>query len=262
MTDPFEANRRHWNARVPHHVASRMYDVDGFVAGAGSLSALERELLGAVRGKRLLHLQCHFGQDTLDLARQGAIVTGLDFSDVALDAARALAARCGLQAEWILGNVVEPQASFHGQYDIVFTSFGVVGWFPDLAPWAANLRRALAPGGILVFVEFHPVVWMFDNDFRTLAYSYFNREAIVEEETGTYADRDAPIRATSHGWNHSLGEVLGALLAEGLTIEAFTELDGSPHDCFSGTVKGEDGLYRIASLAGKIPMVYGLRARG
>ncbi len=254
----FEQNRELWNARTPHHLASRMYDVESFVAGRNSLTALELELLGDVRGKRLLHLQCHFGQDTISLARMGAEVSGLDISDAALAEAAKLAERCGVKAEWVLSNVVDPAPTLDGRFDIVFTSYGTIGWLPDLKPWAANIRRYLKPGGRFVFVEFHPALWMFDNDFTHVAYSYFNREAIVEEEQGTYADRDANIKLTSYGWNHGLGEVFSALLAEGLVVERFTEEDGSPHDCFANTVRCADGFHRINGMEGKLPMVYGL----
>jgi len=256
----FAANRALWNARVPHHLASRMYDLDGFIAGKNPLTAIELELLGDVKGKRILHLQCHFGQDTLSLARMGADATGLDISDAALDEARKLTERCGLKADWVLSNVAEHVPWLDERFGLVFTSYGTIGWLPDLKPWAANIKRYLKPGGRFVFVEFHPAVWMFDNDFTHVRYSYFNRETIVEEEQGTYADRGADIRLTSYSWNHSLGEVLTVLLDEGLVPERFTELDGSPHDCFQGTVRGDDGLYRIKDMEGKIPMVYGLRA--
>ncbi|MBL7938053.1 MAG: class I SAM-dependent methyltransferase [Flavobacteriales bacterium] len=261
-TRAFEANRAAWNARTLLHVGSEFYDVESFVSGRNSLSALELELLGDVRGKRILHLQCHFGQDTLSLARMGAEVTGLDLSDTAIDEARKLTARCGLKAEWVIGNVIDHVPELDGIFDIVFTSFGTVGWLPDLKPWAANIQRYLKPGGRFVFVEFHPVLWMYDNDFTHPAYSYFNRERIVEEEQGSYADRYAEIKLSSYCWNHDLAEVLSALLDNGLRLERIVEIDGSPHDCFNNTVKGDDGLYRIKGLEGKLPMVYGLVAMG
>ncbi|MBK8227147.1 MAG: class I SAM-dependent methyltransferase [Flavobacteriales bacterium] len=259
--DAFEANRQLWNARVPHHLASRMYDVDGFLAGKSSLTDIELDLLGDVTGKRILHLQCHFGQDTLSIARMGAEVTGLDISDAALEEARKLAARCGSKADWVLSNVVDHVRELDGEFEIVFTSYGTIGWLPDLKPWAANIKRYLKPGGRFVFVEFHPAVWMFDNDFTHVQYSYFNREVIVEQEQGTYADRDAPIKLASYGWNHDLGEVLTALINEGLVLERFMELDGSPHDSFTNTVRGSDGMYRVKGMEGKLPMVYGLTMR-
>ena len=258
--DAFEINRRMWNARVPLHLASRMYDVESFVDGRNSLTALDLELLGEVAGRSVLHLQCHFGQDTISLARMGAKVTGLDISDAAIAEARRLTELCRVEASWVLSNVIDPIPALDGRFDIVFTSFGTIGWLPDLKPWAANIRRYLKPGGRLVFVEFHPVVWMFDNEFTRIAYSYFNRQTIVEEEQGTYADRDADIKLESHSWNHGLDDVLNSLLGEGLRIERFIELDGSPHDCFAHTVKGKDGMYRIKGMEGLLPMVYGLSA--
>ena len=257
----FEANRQLWNARVPHHLTSRMYDMPAFLSGKCSLTEIELILLDDVKGKRILHLQCHFGQDTLSLARMGAEVTGLDISDAALAEAKRLTDQLGLKADWVLSNVVDHVPALDAGFDIVFTSFGTIGWLPDLKPWAANIQRYLRPGGRLVFVEFHPALWMFDNDFTHVQYAYFNREAIIEDEQGTYADRDAAINLRSYGWNHDLGEVLTALLNEGLMLERFTELDGSPHDCFARTVRGEDGLFRIQGMEGKIPMVYGLRMR-
>ena len=263
MTDhsaAFDANRTLWNAMTAVNLKGEFYDVEGFIAGRNSLTDLELELLGDVRGKRIFHLQCHFGQDTLSLARMGATVTGLDLSDVAIAEAKKLQTRCGLQAEWIQSNVLDHRPELDGQFDVVFTSYGTIGWLPDVGTWASNIARYLKPDGRFVFVDFHPVLWMFDNDFKGFAYSYFNREPIVELQKGSYADRDADIELPAHGWNHDLAEVLTALLENGLRIDRFKEMDASPHDCFANTVKGADGLYRIKGMEGKLPMVYGLSA--
>lgn len=256
----FEANRKAWNERTRLHINSAFYDVEGFVAGRNSLTDLELELAGPVAGLDLLHLQCHFGQDTLSFARLGAHVTGLDLSDEAIAEARKLSERCGLEARWETGNVLEHRPGLDGRFDIVFTSYGTIGWLPDLGSWAVNIERYLKPGGRLVFVEFHPVVWMFDNDFTRVAHSYFNRQLIVEEEQGSYADRNAPVNLTSYSWNHDLAEVLTALIGAGLRLEHFVERDGSPHDCFNNTVRGADGLFRIKGMEERIPMIYGLVA--
>lgn len=257
----FELNRALWNARTKHHVGSRFYDVEGFLAGKNPLSAKELELLGDVTGKKLLHLQCHFGQDTLALARMGAEVTGLDLSDEAIAEAWKLATHMGLHAEFIRANVLDFQPPLEGKFDIVFTSYGVLGWLPELGGWAHNIARYLKPGGKLVLVEFHPAVWMFDNDFTHVAWSYFNRQLIEEVESGTYADPSAAIHLRSHTWNHGIGETITALLHAGLSLQRFEELDGSPHNCFAGTEQGPDGLFRITGLQGKLPMVYALEAR-
>lgn len=258
--DLFATNRLFWNARTAYHVGSAFYDVESFVAGRNSLTAIELELLGDVHGRKVLHLQCHFGQETISLARLGAEATGLDLSDVSIAEAHALAERCGRRVTFLQGNVLEPRPELFDAWDVVLTSYGVIGWLPDLRPWAQNIARYLRPGGRLVFVEFHPVVWMFDDTFRHIAHPYFNRAVITEQEEGTYADRSAPIRLTSHSWNHGLGEVLGALLEAGLRIDRFEELDASPFDCLPGLVRGDDGLYRIRGLEGKLPMVYALSA--
>ncbi|MBZ0205977.1 MAG: class I SAM-dependent methyltransferase [Flavobacteriales bacterium] len=258
--ESFALNRALWNARTTHHVGSKFYDVQAFLGGRNALSARELELLGNVAGKRVLHLQCHFGLDTLSLARMGAEMTGLDFSEVAIKEARKLAPRAGLKAEFIEANVLDLQPQLEGKFDIVFTSYGVLGWLPELGTWAQIIARYLKPGGKLVLVEFHPAVWMFNNAFSKVAYSYFNREVIEETEQSTYADTSATINLKSHGWNHSIAETITALLDAGMHIDRFEELDGSPHDCFGKTVKGEDGMYRIQGMEGKLPMVYTLVA--
>jgi 2-polyprenyl-3-methyl-5-hydroxy-6-metoxy-1,4-benzoquinol methylase len=256
----FEANRLAWNERAKLHVGSKFYDVDGFVGGNNSLTAVELELLGDIRDTEVLHLQCHFGLDTLSLVRLGARTTGLDISDEAIRQAVILSERAGLHAEWVVSNVLDHRPELDGRFDTVFTSFGTIGWLPEVKTWAANIERYLKPGGRLVFVEFHPMVWMFDNDFERITYSYFNREPIVEEEVGSYADRNSNSKLISHTWNHSLQDVLSAILHAGLRIARFVELDGAPHNAFQRTVMGSDGLFRIEGMEGKLPMVYGLTA--
>ena len=229
------ANLALWNARTAHHVGSAFYDVPGFLAGQSSLKEIELALLGHVAGKRMLHLQCHFGQDTLSLARMGAHGTGLDFSDAAIAAARDLAAQAGVEARFVCADVLDAHAACGGDYNIVFTSYGVLGWLPDLKPWATQVAACLKRGGHFVMAEFHPVVWMFDNALERVTYPYFNRQAIVENETnGTYADRAADLSGhQSITWNHPLADVLHALLGAGLRLEVFQELDYSPYDCMA-----------------------------
>ncbi len=259
--DYIAVNKQSWNSRTPLHLASAFYDVAGFLAGKTSLQPIELALLGDVAGKRILHLQCHFGQDTISLARMGAHVMGVDLSDEAIRAAERLANQTGVTATFICCDVYDLPAHLDAIFDIVFTSYGVIGWLPDMDRWARLIATYLAPGGRLVFAEFHPVVWMFDNDFQGVAYRYFKSDPIVETETGTYADPTAPVELTMVTWNHSLSEVLGALLRSGLTLEAFEEFDYSPYNCFRNTREDEPGRYRIAHLEDRIPMVYALMAR-
>ena len=254
-------NRDSWNQRTEAHLRSDFYDVPGFLKGATSLNAIELELLGNVAGQSLLHLQCHFGQDTVSLARMGAQSTGVDLSDKAIDAARQLTRDTGTDASFVCCNVYDLPQQLDQQFDIVFSSYGTIGWLPDIDRWGALIARYLKPGGRFVFAEFHPVVWMFDDDFEKVAYRYFNGDPIVETESGTYADRDAPITPKSVSWNHGLAEVIGALLKAGLSLETFREYDYSPYNCFRHTLEEAPKQFRIGHLGDKIPMVYALVAR-
>ena len=254
-------NRSLWNAKTEYHVQSEFYDVPGFLAGASSLNDIELALLGDVSGQHILHLQCHFGQDSMSLSRMGAHVTGIDLSDKAIDTARQLATQLGLSTQFICSDVYELPEHLHQQFDVVFTTYGVLGWLPDIARWAAVVAHFLKPGGRLVLVEFHPVVWMFDAGFTRVEYSYFNRETITETETGTYADRAAPLETTSVSWNHSLGEVLGALLQQRLEIRQFEEYDYSPYNCFAELEQTGERQYRLRHLPNKLPMVYSIVAQ-
>jgi 2-polyprenyl-3-methyl-5-hydroxy-6-metoxy-1,4-benzoquinol methylase len=216
--------------------------------------------LGDVKGKSILHLQCHFGQDSLSLARMGARVTGVDLSDKAIEKAKELSASLGLNVEFICCDLYELPDQLRKQFDIVFTSYGTIGWLPDLDKWAAIVARYVKPGGKFVFVEFHPAVWMFDNDFTTIAYSYFKADAIIEKEEGTYADTTAPIDAESITWNHSIGEVFQALKKNGLFVTDLQEYAYSPYACFKGTMAIAERKYIIERLGNKFPLVYSIVA--
>ncbi|POS02090.1 class I SAM-dependent methyltransferase [Flavobacterium croceum] len=261
MKNYIEINRNTWNNKVAVHVDSNFYDNESFIKGKSTLNNIELELLGNVKDKSILHLQCHFGQDTMSLARMGAQVTGIDLSDKAIAKAQELNLQLGLNSQYICCDVYETRQHTNELFDIVFSSYGTIGWLPDLDIWAKVISDSLKPNGIFVFAEFHPVVWMFDNDFKEVFYSYFNTEEIIEEEQGTYADRNANIEAKTITWNHSLTEVLNSLINNGLTIEIFNEYDYSPYTCFNNVEEFETNKFRIKNLGNKIPMVYSLRAR-
>ena len=255
-----DINRALWNERTIHHIKSDFYDMEGFLAGKSSLKDIELSLLGDIKGKTLLHLQCHFGQDTLSLARMGAKVTGVDLSDKAIDTANELAAQLQQDARFIRSDIYDLPNVHNEQYDIVFTSYGTIGWLPDIRRWAGVVSKFLKPGGQFVFAEFHPAVWMFDNDFKEVFYSYFNVEPIIEEETGTYANKNASLETKTITWNHPTSEVLNALIQSGLEINSFNEYDYSPYNCFNETEEFEPGKFRIKHLQNKIPMVFSLTA--
>ena len=277
----FKANKNLWNQRTAVHKDSDFYNLAGFKAGESVLTSIELNDLGDVKGKTMLHLQCHFGMDSLDWARRGAKVTGVDLSDAAIEEAKKLNEELGLDAKFICANVYDIEISKNEetktppseglpagqaglgeaeQFDIVFTSYGTIGWLPDLQPWAKMIAERLKPGGIFYLAEFHPVVWLFDDDFTHIKYSYDNRGVIVTENQGTYTDRNADIRGKEYSWNHSISEVLNALIKAGLKIEMFNEHMYSPYPCFSNVVEFETGKWHIKGLEEKIPMVYSVMA--
>ncbi len=256
----FDLNKKSWNNRVDIHYDSEFYDVKNFIAGNTSLNDIELNLLGNLKNKSVLHLQCHFGQDTISLSRLGAIATGVDFSENAINKANILAKETNSSAEFICCNIYDLPKHLDKKFDIVFTSYGTITWLPDLKQWAKLICDYLKPNGKFVFAEFHPVVWMFDDYFKTVAYNYFNTGPIVETENGTYADPEAPISSEYIGWNHSIGEVLNNLISNGLEINSFTEFDYSPYNCFKETIETEPKKYRIKHLHNNIPMVYALAA--
>lgn len=256
----FEANRELWNQRAIVHKSSDFYNLAGFKAGETVLTPIELNEIDDVKDKKMLHLQCHFGMDSLDWARRGALVTGVDLSDTAINEARILNKELGLTAEFVCCNVLDTADHVKSQFDIVFTSYGTIGWLPDLKPWANMISRMLKRGGLFYIAEFHPVVWMFDDEFTHIKYAYENKEVIVTENQGTYTDRNADIRGKEYSWNHSISEVLNALIGSGLTIESFNEFMYSPYPCFQQVIEFEKGKWHIKGMEGKIPMVYSIRA--
>lgn len=259
-SDYLEINRKLWNSRVEAHLSSSFYDLESFKKGRNSLTGPELELLGDVSGKKILHLQCHFGQETISLARMGAKSVGIDLSDKAIDAAKHLAKELGVAAEFACCNIYDLPKHLHTKFDMVFTSFGTIGWLPDIDQWAQVISHFLNPGGKFVFVEFHPVLWMFDDLFERIEFSYFKQSAIIETESGSYADRNAQINQQSVSWNHGLSEVVNSLIKHGLSIDCLNEYNYSPYDCFRRSSEIEKGKYEIAHLKGKLPMVYAIGA--
>lgn len=256
----FKSNLKLWNKRTAIHKSSEFYDVEGFKKGKNVLTNIELAELGDVSGKSMLHLQCHFGLDSMSWARLGAEVTGIDFSDAAIDTARKINDELGLNARFICSNVYDLKQQPDQKFDIVFTSFGVVGWLPDLNRWADIISHFLKPGGTFYMAEFHPVVWMFDDEFTKLTYSYFNSGVLEIEQEGTYTDRNADIKFNEYSWNHSISEVINALINHGLNINLMNEHDYSPYDCFRNTVKNDDGNFFIEGYEKVLPMVYSIKA--
>jgi len=255
-----EINRQSWNNRTETHLKSEFYDLDNFLKGQSSLNDIELNLLGDIKEKDILHLQCHFGQDTISLGRLGANVTGVDLSDKAIESAKQIAKDTNSNAKFICCDIYDLPNHLDEQFDVVFTSYGTIGWLPDIDKWAKIVSKFLKPNGQFVFVEFHPVVWMFDDNFEKIGYRYFNSGAIIETLSGTYADKEADLTITDISWNHSISEVLNSLIKNGLEISSLDEFDYSPYNCFNKTVEFESRKHRIEHLDDKIPMVYSITA--
>jgi ubiquinone/menaquinone biosynthesis C-methylase UbiE len=246
---------------VEAHLKSAFYDMEGFMKGHTSLNEIELNLLGDVNGKSILHLQCHFGQDSISLSRMGAQVTGIDLSDKAIHTATEIAKTTHSDAKFICCDLYELPNYLTEKFDIVFTSYGTIGWLPDMDKWAKIVSQYIKPGGQFVFAEFHPMVWMYDDNFEKITYSYFNTGAIIETEQGTYADKDAAITQSSITWNHSMGEVINSLIKNGLELLSLEEFDYSPYNCFNKAVAVGPKKYRIPQFNDALPMVYAIHAR-
>src|SRR4051794_37226150 len=272
MTEPDwrRANRANWDERVPLHLNSTLhYDQTHLRAGRGRLDRIVEDALGPLAGLRILHLQCHFGMDSLALAQRGAQVTGVDFSAPAIEAARGLARELGLadRARFVVSDVYEALAALAEpeSFDRVFVSWGALCWLPDLDGWAKVVASYLAPDGWLALADAHPTAYVFDS--RTAAddgrpgwwVPYFGREPMVEDRTTDYADPAATLQnTTTHEWLHPLGDIVSALLAAGLTLERLTEHDAVPWALFDCLVRGDDRLYRWPDKSW-LPLSFSLR---
>ena len=257
-----ETNRRLWDERVPIHVGSEFYDVDGFVAGRDTLKPFEAEELGDVRGLDLVHLQCHFGLDSLSWARRGANVVGLDFSVPAIEAARALASRIGVQAEFVAADVYDAVDALGGrQFDVVYTGVGALCWLPDYPRWARVVADLLRPGARLYLVEFHPATHdVFGYDDLTVAFSYFE-DVVVDDSCGTYADVTAEtVHRRSVEQVAQLGKVVTALADAGLRIDRLTERPTTFMQRWPFLARHGDQDYRLPDGVPSLPLSYSLLA--
>jgi 2-polyprenyl-3-methyl-5-hydroxy-6-metoxy-1,4-benzoquinol methylase len=265
--DPYrQCNRDRWNEITAIHAGSKFYDVDAFKQGQCSLKSVEVDELGDVAGKSLLHLQCHFGLDTLSWARRGAQVTGVDFAERAIAQARELARELNITARFLCADVLDLGRHLQGQFDIVFTSYGVLTWLPDLRPWAETVAHFLKPGGTLYLVEMHPFACLFDENKEqanlVVAYPYFHEaEPIREDVQGTYADRGARVEHTvSYSWQHGLGEILTALLGVGLRLQFVHEFPFLMFPMFPSMTQGEDGWWRLPEGRPLLPLLFSVKA--
>ncbi|HYM15157.1 MAG TPA: class I SAM-dependent methyltransferase [Dehalococcoidia bacterium] len=261
-----DTNRAHWDEVTPIHVASAFYDVSAFKGGRTSLDAVERAEVGDVRGKTLLHLQCHFGMDTLSWAREGAVVTGVDYSEPAIAQARALGEELGIDARFVVSNVYDLPGAIDGQFDVVFTSYGALCWLPDIAAWARVAAGFVKPGGFFYIAEFHPVSMVFDDapeiDDLRVRYPYFPAEAPLRfDDWGDYTDRSVGLNnRTTYEFLHPVGDVVSALCDAGLRIDFLHEFPFSTFQFLPITERRPDGSVRLTKHDGCVPLLYSIKA--
>jgi SAM-dependent methyltransferase len=263
------ANRALWDEWTGIHVRSEFYDVEGWKAGNDpiGLRPFVREEVADVAGKDLLHLQCHFGLDTLGWARLGARVTGADFSERAIAQARALAAETGLDATFVVSDVADLPAVLEGDFDLVFTSFGVLGWLPDVPRWAEVVAHFVRPGGRFYLAEAHPFAQVFDDDQAAteprLRYDYWHSPEPLEFPTeGSYADRTAHVeQPVEYGWQHHMGEIVSSLAGAGLRIEFLHEFPFAVWQMYPFMVEVGPHTWRLpAPFDGRLPLTFSLAA--
>jgi SAM-dependent methyltransferase len=263
MDTRIQANRALWDELVGVHVgAPRAYDLDAFRAGRSTLKTIETEEVGDVNGKRLLHLQCHFGMDTISWAKRGASVVGADFAPEAIGLARQLSDELDVDAEFVCSNIYDLPQNLEGEFDVVFTSYGVLCWLPDLAEWGKVISHFLAPGGSFHIVEQHPVGALFsDRDGELVASeSYFNTGPIEETSDGSYADRSAILQnKTSFEWQHSLSDIVNALTSNGLRVDFLHEFPFCMFPWLPSMVKGDDGWWHVPG-RDDVPFLFSLKA--
>jgi SAM-dependent methyltransferase len=257
-----ETNRLNWDDRVPIHLVSKFYDVASFKAGRSTLMPVERNEIGDVRGKTLLHLQCHFGMDTLSWAREGSIVTGVDFSGPAIEAARSLANELQIDARFVESDVYKLPTVLSGSFDIVFASYGVLCWLPDLPAWFRIAADYLNPGGVFYIIDGHPIADMLADDEIKMTFPYQGSQALPSESDDTYTDQQSPVEHTLiYEFSHGVGEIIGSAVDAGLEIEFFHEFTEGFWPRLPQMQKRDDGFYELPDNRLELPFMFSLRAR-
>jgi SAM-dependent methyltransferase len=264
MDEYLGANRKLWDAWTSEHERSPFYDVDGFKAGKERLKSIELAEVGDVHGKSLLHLQCHFGLDTLAWARHGAIVTGVDLSTESITLAQSLSKELNIPGTFVCSDILTLPEVLQGQFDIVFTSYGILHWLRDLKLWAQVIDHFLQRGGFFYIVEDHPFMRVFASDaeqgIKVDNPYFFSDEPYRAEITGSYATNFEGEKRTYYLWDHSLGEVINSLIGVGLQIEFLHEFPFALRAKFPTMVQGDDGYWRFVREHNMIPLLFSLKA--
>jgi SAM-dependent methyltransferase len=254
------ANQKSWNARVSRHLKTDFYDVEGFGTGRGSLHDVELELCGDVSGQSLLHLQCHFGLDTLSWARLGAQVTGVDFSVLAIKEAKRLAETHSIEARFIVGDVLALEKHVTTKADIIVSTYGALCWLSSLDLWASGIKKCLKPGGRLVVVDFHPILDPVANGCVSGSLDYFRQGTIVTDTCGTYADPADTTSYKEERWAHPINNIINAIVGAGLRIIKFEEYPFCIYPISPLLDEHRDGVWWSTSSPNRFPFMFSVVA--
>ena len=262
MNEFYKANKDLWNMRTKEHLLGSFYKHDQFSKTLNSLTEIELADLTEVKDKSLLHLQCHFGQDTISWANLGAQATGIDFSEEAIKAAKALSAETGVSATFVECNAYDTPSFVKEQFDIVFTSYGAICWLDDLERWAKMVHTMVKPGGTFYIAEFHPAIYIFNFETGEIEYTYFQGKAPIADETeGTYGKSDSKITYTDYTWIHTISKLIQVLVNEGFEVETFKEFPFSPYNCFPKMRTVGENQYVMEFLPKGYPHAFSLKMK-
>lgn len=260
MKDYAKINKKWWNAVAPIHLRSELYDLKSFKKGKSSLFSIEKMELGNVQGKSLLHLMSHIGMDTLSLAREGAVVPGVDFSDESIRIAKKLCKDLNTPADFICSDIYNLPKILHKKFDIVFTSYGILYWLKDIKKWAKIINHYLKKGGYFYIVELHPFTNILSCDFK-FCYKYFDKGPDVDDSPGTYADWNAKVKGKTYIWSYTISDVINALIEEGFKIEYVHEFPFTMYNQLPGFMKkNKNGEYILKNKKIQIPLLFSLKA--
>lgn len=259
--DYFEQNRKSWNELTELHAKSDFYDINSFLKGKTTLNHIEIKELGDIRKKKILHLQCHFGLDTLSLARKGAEVVGIDISDKSIKLAKELTRTLNLDARFYQTNIYDIENILDESFDIVYTSYGALNWLNDLNKWARIINKYLKPDGFFYIVEFHPFIYTLKN-FK-IHYNYFKQHTFETDVDESYTDNSkVSNKNLKHfEWHHSISEILNSLIFNGLKIKFFNEYPYLVYNCFPDLIEIEEKKWVLKKYKNKIPYMYSLKAQ-
>ncbi len=263
-------NKANWNDRATVHAGSAMYRLDEFIEDRSLISrtvTYDRDFMPNVEGLSVAHLQCHIGTDTISFDRLGAAkVIGLDFSDTAVAEGRRFAEAAGSSTQFVEASVYDAPAAIGSTVDFVYTSIGAISWLHDIDSWAQAVGGLLEPGGQFYIRDVHPFVWIFEEiDGKIVPhFNYWHTDDPLSwDEAETYTDDPDGVGITNtkhHEWNHSLPDIVNALVNAGLRIDRMDEHRGAPWEIFPSAVREGDLWYLPEPLRSQVPVLFSLNA--